>query len=83
MCTVATTTKAGDCGENAKKPRGPSDSQVHKTCSVDDLIGIEVLQFGNGIGEILTPKASIQSKFVSTIYHLQWMAWFDSSLIKC
>lgn len=43
------------------KVKGPSsDSQALRTKSMDEIMGIEALDFGLGIGEILTPKASLQ-----------------------
>ena len=43
------------------KARGPSlDSQALRTKSMDEIMGIETLDLGLVIGEILTPKASIQ-----------------------
>lgn len=44
-----------------KKAKGPrSDSQALRTRSIDEIFGVEALDFGLGIGKILTPKSSIQ-----------------------
>lgn len=51
--------KVGGQGKIAKKPRGLSDSQALKVRSMDELIGIEAIQFGAGLGEVLTQKTSI------------------------
>ena len=36
------------------------ESQALRTCSMDELLGVEALDFGLGIGEILTPKTYVQ-----------------------
>lgn len=45
----------------AIKPRGPtSDSKAKKTRSIEEVMGIEALEFGNfEVGEVLTPRESI------------------------
>ena len=47
-------------GKSMAKPCGPSsDSQALKTRSMDEILGIEALDFG--LGSVLTPKSSIQN----------------------
>lgn len=43
------------------EPRGPSsDSQAKKTRSIEEVMGIEALEFGDfEVGEILTPNESL------------------------
>ena len=60
------------------KPRGPSESQVLKTRSMDELIGIEALQFGDGIGEVFTPKTSIQQLQQQSDIRHTFNEWLDS-----
>ena len=47
-------------GKQKQKARGPSsESQALHTQSLDGIMGIEALNFGVGIGEVLTPRASV------------------------
>ena len=61
------------------KAKGPSsDSQALRTKSMDEIMGIEALDFGLGIGEILTPKASLQHlKNQSEVRHT-FKEWLQS-----
>ena len=48
-------------GKDNEKLRGPnSDSLALKTRSMDEVLGIEAIDFGLGIKDVMTPKLSIQ-----------------------
>ncbi|KMT19749.1 hypothetical protein BVRB_1g008040 [Beta vulgaris subsp. vulgaris] len=71
--------KTGDSGKKVVKPTGPtSDSQALKTRSIDEVMGIEALDFG--LGDVLTPKSSIRSLQQQLEVRLRhtFNAWLDS-----
>lgn len=48
--------QVGNQGKKKEKAKGPeSDSQALRTRSMDEILGLEVLDFRLGIGEILAP----------------------------
>lgn len=52
-------TQASSNGDK-QKARGPSsESQALRTSSLDEIMGVEALDFGFGVVEILTSKYSI------------------------
>lgn len=66
-CIVAVARKARDkshndsSGNKKGKLQGPtSDCQALKTKSMDEILGVEALNFGLAIGDVLTPKSSFQ-----------------------
>ena len=53
--------QGSDQSKQKEKAKGPvSDSQALRTKSMDEIMGIEAIDFGLGVGDVLTPKASIQ-----------------------
>ena len=51
-------------GKQKEKARGPSsESQALHIRSLDEIMGIEALNFGVGIGEVLTPRSEIFDTF--------------------
>lgn len=74
-------------GNRKEKFHGPSfDFQAPRTKSMDEVMGIEALEFGLGIGEIVMPKLSIlQLQKQSTNQHTfnEWlMSIHDNSVRK-
>lgn len=61
---VAGKPQGGSQGRPKEKSKGPSsDSQAHalRIRSMDELLGIELLDFLLGVGDILAPRASIHA----------------------
>ena len=52
--------QGGAQGKQKEKEKGPlSDSQALRTRSIDEILGIEAIDFGLDVGDVLTPKNSI------------------------
>ena len=60
-----------------EKSKGPSsDSQALRTKSMEEIMGIEASDFGLGVGDVLTPKTSVDTlKQQSEIRHTfnEWL----------
>lgn len=72
-------------GSKKEKTRGPtSDSEALRTRSMDEIMGIEAIDFG--LGDLLTPKPSLNHlRQQSDIRHAfnEWLQSIHDSVGKC
>lgn len=71
--------QGGNAGKQKEKAKGPmSDSQALRTRSMDEILGIEEIDFGLGIGEVHTPKSSIQLMKQRSEVRYNFNEWLQS-----
>lgn len=73
------TKKIGEATKKIEKAKGPSlDSKALKTQLIDDVMGVEAIDFGLGIGEVLTSTSSLKNLQQQSEIQHNFSEWLDS-----
>lgn len=71
--------KIGGLGKEAEKLKGPtSDSHAFKTRFIDVVMGVEAIDFGFGIGEVMMPTSSLKNLQQQSEIRHTFNGWLDS-----